>query len=282
MITIVKTIEEVRAQVKAWRAEGLTVGLVPTMGYLHEGHQSLIARSVAENDRTVVSDFVNPIQFGPTEDLATYPRDIERDAALCESTGANLIFHPEADEMYAPDFCTYVDMDHLTKGLCGKTRPIHFRGVCTVVSKLFHIVQPDRAYFGQKDAQQLAVIRRMVRDLNMPLTIVGCPIIREEDGLAKSSRNTYLSAEERKAALCLSCGLNKGKAAVEAGETDAEKVKAIITAEIEAEPLSRIDYVEIVDWNNLEPVSSTEGSILAAVAVYIGKTRLIDNFIIER
>lgn len=282
MITIVKTIEEVRAQVKAWRAEGLTVGLVPTMGYLHEGHQSLIARSVAENDRTVVSDFVNPIQFGPTEDLATYPRDIERDAALCESTGANLIFHPEADEMYAPDFCTYVDMDHLTKGLCGKTCPIHFRGVCTVVSKLFHIVQPDRAYFGQKDAQQLAVIRRMVRDLNMPLTIVGCPIIREEDGLAKSSRNTYLSAEERKAALCLSRGLNKGKAAVEAGETDAEKVKAIITAEIEAEPLSRIDYVEIVDWNNLEPVSSTEGSILAAVAVYIGKTRLIDNFIIER
>ena len=282
MITIVKTIEEVRAQVKAWRAEGLTVGLVPTMGYLHEGHQSLIARSVAENDRTVVSDFVNPIQFGPTEDLATYPRDIERDAALCESTGANLIFHPEADEMYAPDFCTYVDMDHLTKGLCGKTRPIHFRGVCTVVSKLFHIVQPDRAYFGQKDAQQLAVIRRMVRDLNMPLTIVGCPIIREEDGLAKSSRNTYLSAEERKAALCLSRGLNKGKAAVEAGETDAEKVKAIITAEIDAEPLSRIDYVEIVDWNNLEPVSSTEGSILAAVAVYIGKTRLIDNFIIER
>lgn len=282
MITIVKTIEEVRAQVKAWRAEGLTVGLVPTMGYLHEGHQSLIARSVAENDRTVVSDFVNPIQFGPTEDLATYPRDIERDAALCESTGANLIFHPEAEEMYAPDFCTYVDMDHLTKGLCGKTRPIHFRGVCTVVSKLFHIVQPDRAYFGQKDAQQLAVIRRMVRDLNMPLTIVGCPIIREEDGLAKSSRNTYLSAEERKAALCLSRGLNKGKAAVGAGETDAEKVKAIITAEIEAEPLSRIDYVEIVDWNNLEPVSSTEGSILAAVAVYIGKTRLIDNFIIER
>ena len=282
MITIVKTIEEVRAQVKAWRAEGLTVGLVPTMGYLHEGHQSLIARSVAENDRTVVSDFVNPILFGPTEDLATYPRDLERDAALCESTGANLIFNPEPEEMYAPDFCTYVDMDHLTKGLCGKTRPIHFRGVCTVVSKLFHIVQPDRAYFGQKDAQQLAVIRRMVRDLNMPLTIVGCPIIREEDGLAKSSRNTYLSAEERKAALCLSRGLNKGKAAVEAGETDAEKVKAIIAAEIEAEPLSRIDYVEIVDWNNLEPVSSTEGSILAAVAVYIGKTRLIDNFIIER
>ena len=252
------------------------------MGYLHEGHQSLIARSVAENDRTVVSDFVNPIQFGPSEDLATYPRDIDHDAALCEATGADLIFHPEANEMYAPDFCTYVDMDHLTKGLCGASRPIHFRGVCTVVSKLFHIIQPDRAYFGQKDAQQLAVIRRMVRDLNMPLDIIGCPIIRETDGLAKSSRNTYLSAEERQAALCLSRGLNKGKAAVDAGETDAAKVKAIITAEIEAEPLSRIDYVEIVDWNNLEPVDSTAGSILAAVAVYIGKTRLIDNFIIER
>lgn len=279
---IVTTIKEVREQVAQWRAEGLTVGLVPTMGYLHEGHQSLMQHSVHDNDRTVVSDFVNPIQFGPTEDLATYPRDIDRDAALCESTGADLIFHPEADEMYAPDFCTYVDMDHLTKGLCGKTRPIHFRGVCTVVSKLFHIVQPDRAYFGQKDAQQLAVIRRMVRDLNMPLEIIGCPIIREEDGLAKSSRNTYLSAEERQAALCLSRGLNKGKAAVEAGETDAAKVRQIITEEIEAEPMSRIDYVEIVDWNNLEPVDSTEGSILAAVAVYIGKTRLIDNFIIER
>ena len=281
-MNIVKTIEEVREQVRAWRREGLTVGLVPTMGYLHEGHQSLIARSVAENDRTVVSDFVNPIQFGPTEDLATYPRDLAHDAELCEKTGADLIFNPEPEEMYAPDFCTYVDMDHLTKGLCGASRPIHFRGVCTVVSKLFHIVQPDRAYFGQKDAQQLAVIRRMVRDLNMPLEIIGCPIIREEDGLAKSSRNTYLSAEERQAALCLSRGLNKGKAAIEAGETDAAKVKAIITAEIEAEPLSRIDYVEIVDWNNLEPVASTEGSILTAIAVYIGKTRLIDNFIIER
>lgn len=278
----VKTIEEVRKQVRAWRREGLTVGLVPTMGYLHEGHQSLIARSVAENDRTVVSDFVNPIQFGPTEDLATYPRDLVHDAELCEKTGADLIFNPEPDEMYAPDFCTYVDMDHLTKGLCGASRPIHFRGVCTVVSKLFHIVQPDRAYFGQKDAQQLAVIRRMVRDLNMPLEIIGCPIIREADGLAKSSRNTYLSAEERQAALCLSRGLRKGKAAMDAGETDAAKVKAIITAEIEAEPLSRIDYVEIVDWNNLEPVASTEGSILTAIAVYIGKTRLIDNFIIER
>ena len=279
---IVKTVQEVREQVKEWRAQGLSVGLVPTMGFLHEGHQSLIARSVAENDRTVVSDFVNPIQFGPTEDLATYPRDLEHDAALCERTGAHLIFHPEPEEMYAPDFCTYVDMDHLTKGLCGKTRPTHFRGVCTVVSKLFHIVQPDRAYFGQKDAQQLAVIRRMVRDLNMPLDIVVCPIVREADGLAKSSRNTYLSAEERKAALCLSRALAKGRQAIEAGETQADAVKSVIRAEIEAEPLARIDYVEIVDWNNLEPAARTDGSILTAIAVYIGKTRLIDNFIIER
>lgn len=279
---IVKTVAEVREQVKAWRAEGLTVGLVPTMGFLHEGHESLIVRSVKENDRTVVSDFVNPIQFGPTEDLATYPRDIEHDAALCERAGADLIFHPEAEEMYAPNFCTYVDMDDLTKGLCGKTRPTHFRGVCTVVSKLFNIVQPDNAYFGQKDAQQLAVIRRMVRDLNMPLTINGCPIVREADGLAKSSRNTYLSTEERQAALCLSRALSKGKAAIEAGETDAAKVRVIITAEIEAEPLARIDYVEIVDWNDLKPVEKTDGDILTAIAVYIGKTRLIDNFIIER
>ena len=279
---IVKTVAEVRAQVREWSAQGLTVGLVPTMGFLHEGHQSLIACSVSENDRTVVSDFVNPIQFGPTEDLATYPRDLEHDAALCEQTSADLIFHPEAEEMYAPDFCTYVDMDDLTKGLCGKTRPTHFRGVCTVVSKLFHIVQPDCAYFGQKDAQQLAVIRRMVRDLNMPLEIVGCPIVREQDGLAKSSRNTYLNAEQRQAALCLSRALGKGKAAIEAGETDAAKVKAIITAEIEAQPLARIDYVEIVGWDDLHPVDRTTGSILTAIAVYIGKTRLIDNFIIER
>ena len=182
----VTTIAEVREQVKAWRREGLTVGLVPTMGFLHEGHKSLIVRAAAENDRVVVSDFVNPTQFGPTEDLESYPRDFERDCKLCEEAGAALVFHPEPSEMYAPNACTYVNMDELTHELCGLTRPIHFRGVCTVVSKLFHIVCPDRAYFGQKDAQQLAVIRRMVRDLNFDIQIVGCPIIREEDGLAKS------------------------------------------------------------------------------------------------
>lgn len=279
---LVKTIEEVRAQVRAWRAEGLTIGFVPTMGYLHEGHESLIRRSVSENDRTVVSDFVNPIQFGPKEDLTAYPRDIDHDSALCERAGVDLIFHPEPEEMYASDWCTFVDMNDLTKGLCGKTRPTHFRGVCTVVSKLFNIVQPDNAYFGQKDAQQLAVIRRMVRDLNMPLTIHGCPIIREADGLAKSSRNTYLNPEERQAALCLSRALNKGRAAVEAGETDAAVVRSIIVEEIQREPLARIDYVEIVDWNTLKPTDRTDGEILTAIAVYIGKTRLIDNFIIEK
>ena len=223
--------------------------------------------------------FVNPIQFGPTEDLATYPRDLERDAALCEDAGAALIFHPEKEDMYFDDFCTYIDMDGLTKGLCGKTRPIHFRGVCTVVGKLFNIVHPDRAYFGQKDAQQLAVVRRMVRDLNFDLEIVGCPIIREEDGLAKSSRNTYLSAEERTAATVLHKGLTAGEELLRSGEKNAAKVVAEIRKVIENEPLAKIDYVELVDWNTLKPVETVSGEVLCAVAVYIGKTRLIDNFI---
>ena len=277
---IVSTVEQVREEVKKWRQQGLTVGLVPTMGYLHEGHKSLIDKAVAQNDKVVVSVFVNTIQFGPTEDLATYPRDLERDAALCEDAGAALIFHPEKEDMYFDDFCTYIDMDGLTKGLCGKTRPIHFRGVCTVVGKLFNIVHPDRAYFGQKDAQQLAVVRRMVRDLNFDLEIVGCPIIREEDGLAKSSRNTYLSEEERKAAVILHKGLVKGEEMVSAGEKDVKKVLDAITEIIESEPLARIDYVEAVDFDNIETIDTIEGSVLVAVAVYIGKTRLIDNFIV--
>lgn len=276
---IVATVEEVRDQVRAWRKEGLSVGLVPTMGYLHEGHKSLIDKAVEQNDRVVVSVFVNPIQFGPGEDLATYPRDLDRDAALCENAGANLIFHPEPENMYFDDFCTYIDMDGLTKGLCGKTRPTHFRGVCTVVGKLFHIVQPDRAYFGQKDAQQLAVIRRMVRDLNFDLEIVGCPIIREEDGLAKSSRNTYLSPEERQAAVILHKGLTHGEELVRKGEKNAQVVKQAICDVIQSEPLAKIDYVEIVDFDNMEEIETLERPFLAAVAVYIGKTRLIDNFI---
>lgn len=276
---VAETVKEVREQVKAWRREGLSVGLVPTMGYLHEGHKSLIDKAVEENDRVVVSVFVNPIQFGPSEDLASYPRDLERDAKLCEEAGANLVFHPADEEMYFDDFCTYVDMDDLTKGLCGKTRPTHFRGVCTVVSKLFHIVVPDRAYFGQKDAQQLAVIRRMVRDLNFDLEIVGCPIVREADGLAKSSRNTYLSEEERKAAVILHKGLSEGEKMVKSGEKDVDKIVEAIRKIIENEPLAKIDYVEMVDWDTLMPIEQIAGEVLTAVAVYIGKTRLIDNFI---
>lgn len=278
-MNIAATIEEVRSQVSQWRKEGLSVGLVPTMGYLHEGHKSLIDKAVEQNDRVVVSVFVNPIQFGPGEDLATYPRDLNRDAALCENAGADLIFHPEPENMYFDDFCTFIDMDGLTKGLCGKTRPTHFRGVCTVVGKLFNIVAPDRAYFGQKDAQQLAVIRRMVRDLNFNLEIVGCPIIREEDGLAKSSRNTYLSPEERKAAVILHKGLLEGEALVRSGETNAARVKQAIREVIESEPLAKIDYVELVDFDNMEEIDTLKKPFLAAVAVYIGKTRLIDNFI---
>ncbi len=278
---IVKTIGEVRSVVKQWKKEGLSVGLVPTMGFLHEGHKSLIERAVKENDRVVVSDFVNPTQFGPNEDLASYPRDLDRDAKLCEEAGAALLFNPEPEEMYYEDRTTSVNMEGLTKELCGKSRPIHFSGVCTVVSKLFHIVTPDRAYFGQKDAQQLAVIKRMVRDLNFDIEIVGCPIIREEDGLAKSSRNTYLSEEERKAAVILNQSLKIGKEMIEKGEKDAAKVKEAIVKNLTTEPLAKIDYVEIVDFNTIEPITTIKGSVLTAIAVYIGKTRLIDNFIVN-
>ena len=278
---IVKTVSEVREQVKEWKSKGLSVGLVPTMGYLHEGHKSLITCAVSQNDKVVVSVFVNPMQFGPAEDLESYPRDMDRDAKVCEEAGASLIFNPEPSEMYHDDFSSFVDMSTLTGGLCGKSRPIHFRGVCTVVSKLFNIVTPDRAYFGQKDAQQLAVIRHMVSDLNFGIEIVGCPIIREEDGLAKSSRNTYLNEDERKAALILSKSLNEGRRLIDAGEKDAAKIMQTITDYINTESLAKIDYVEIVDWNTLEPVSKIDRPILAAIAVYIGKTRLIDNFIIS-
>ena len=278
---IVKTIEEVRTAVKAWKAEGLTVGLVPTMGFLHEGHESLILRAAAENDRVVVSDFVNPTQFGPGEDLESYPRDLNRDAALCENAGAALLFNPEPSEMYADDACTFVDMRALTGELCGKSRPIHFSGVCTVVSKLFNIVTPDRAYFGQKDAQQLSVIRRMVRDLNFGIEIVGCPIIREADGLAKSSRNTYLNAEERKAALVLSRAVKLGSEMAESGEKSADDIVSAMKKVIEAEQMANIDYEQAVDAVSVEPITEMKPPVLVAMAVYIGKTRLIDNFIYE-
>lgn len=277
---IVGTVKEVREQVKAWKKEGLSVGYVPTMGYLHEGHASLMKKSVENNDKTVASIFVNPMQFGPTEDLEAYPRDLDRDAALCEEIGVDLIFHPEVEEMYEDGFCSFVDMNGLTKGLCGKTRPTHFRGVCTVVNKFFNIVKPDRAYFGQKDAQQLAVIKRMVADLNMDIEIIGCPIVREADGLAKSSRNTYLSEEERRAALCLSKSIFLAESLVKDGKTNAEIIKAEMRKVLESEPLARVDYVEIVDSLTIEPVVEVKSGTLIAIAVYIGKTRLIDNTII--
>lgn len=278
---IAYTVEDVKSQVRQWKKEGLTVGLVPTMGYLHEGHESLIKRAVAENDRVVVSVFLNPTQFAPNEDLASYPRDFEADTKLCEGAGAALVFHPEPSEMYAEDACTFVDMTAVTKELCGKSRPIHFRGVCTVVNKLMNISMADRAYFGQKDAQQLAVIRRMVRDLNMNVEVVGCPIVREVDGLAKSSRNTYLSEEERKAGLVLSQAVKLGQKLVAEGEKSAAAVTGAMSELISAEPLAKIDYVSMVSWDSIEPVETIEGPVLVAMAVYIGKTRLIDNFIYE-
>ena len=275
---VVKTVKEVREIVSAWRKEGLSVGLVPTMGYLHEGHQSLIRKSASQNDRTVVSVFVNPIQFGPNEDLEAYPRDLNRDMQKVEEAGGDLIFNPEPSEMYPGHFTSFIDTTETTELL----RPIHFRGVCTVVGKLFNIVQPDRAYFGQKDAQQLATIKRFVRDLNFPIEIVPCPIVREADGLAKSSRNTYLNPAERQAALILSQSLKKGQAAIEQGERDAQKVISIIRENLETEPLARIDYVEVVDFENVQRTPKIEGEVLVAIAVYIGKTRLIDNFIVNK
>ena len=278
---VVKSINEVRESVKQWKAEGLTVGFVPTMGYLHEGHESLVRKAVEENDRVVVSIFVNPIQFGPKEDLSTYPRDLERDSELCSRAGADIIFHPENEEMYYNDFSSFVDMNGLTAGLCGKSRPTHFRGVCTVVNKLFNIVQPRRAYFGEKDAQQLAVIKRMVRDLNIDVEVIGCPIIREEDGLAKSSRNTYLNKEEREAATILNRALTKAKKAINDGERNSNGIIDIIKSTINEEVLAKIDYIEVVDSLSMEKVENIEKSVLIAIAIFIGKTRLIDNFTYE-
>ena len=279
---IAKTIEEVRTQVAEWKKAGLTVGLVPTMGYLHEGHASHVDKAVSMCDKVVASVFVNPTQFGPNEDLATYPRDFDHDCALLEEHKCDMVFHPEVEEMYFEDAATFVEIQSdMPKQLCGKTRPIHFRGVCTVVAKLFNIVTPDKAFFGQKDAQQLAIIRRMVRDMSYGIEIVGCPIIREEDGLAKSSRNTYLNDQERKAALILSKSIFLGQKLVEDGERDANKVVDAMVANINTEPMAKIDYVSAVDGVTMMPVDKIEGCVLVAMAVNIGKTRLIDNFIVE-
>ena len=279
---LVKKIDEVRKLVKEWKTQGLSIGYVPTMGALHEGHESLIKRAVAENDKVIVSVFVNPTQFGPNEDYDSYPRNIEKDLELCEKSGAAAVFNPEPSEMYFENRSTTVSVSGLTDVLCGSRRPGHFNGVCLVITKFFNIVKPDRAYFGQKDAQQVAVLKRMVRDLSIDVEIVPCPIIREEDGLAKSSRNTYLSDEERKAALVLSRSLKLAKQALDNGERNADKLREIMTAEINKEPLAKIDYVEVVDGDDLTSLNGNiKKDILVPMAVYIGKTRLIDNFSYE-
>lgn len=276
---IINNIKEIRKQVKDWKNDGLSVALVPTMGYLHEGHESLIKKASEDNDKVIVSIFVNPMQFGINEDLSTYPRNINRDSDICEKNGASLIFNPSVEEMYTDGFSTFVDLNNLTSGLCGKSRPTHFRGVCTVVSKLFNIVNPDKAYFGQKDAQQLSIIKQMVTDLNFDIEIVSCPIVREADGLAKSSRNTYLSKEERQASTIINKSLKKAKALIKSGERDSKNVIDFIKNEINKEPLAKIDYVSIVDNNTIKNTKTIEDGSLIAVAVFIGNTRLIDNFI---
>ena len=274
---IIKKIDQLREILDPYKRQGKSIGLVPTMGFLHAGHASLIKKAVEENDIVVVSDFVNPIQFGPNEDLAAYPRDIEADSKLCEEIGADFIFYPDADEMYQ-NKKTFVDIEGLSDNLCGAKRAGHFRGVCTVCTKLFNIVGPDRAYFGQKDAQQLAIIKKMVFDLNMPIEIVPCPIVREEDGLAMSSRNTYLSSDERKAALCLSKAIFEGEKMAKEG-SDLSQVLDRMNEIISGEKLAKIDYISAVDLENLEYVDTFNQDTLVAIAVFIGKTRLIDNFI---
>ena len=278
---IIETVKELREYLAGQRAAGKTVGFVPTMGFLHEGHLSLIREAKAENDVVVVSDFVNPTQFGPNEDFESYPRNIERDTELALSAGADVIFYPSVSEMYPPESSTYVEVEgNITRVLCGASRPTHFRGVTTVVNKLFNIVEPDKAYFGQKDAQQVAVLTKMVKDLHMDIELIICPIVREPDGLAMSSRNTYLSAEERKQAVILNQALKKAKNAFANGEKDVVKLTGIITDKINEMPLAVIDYVSILDFPSLKPIITIEKDALGAVAVKFGKTRLIDNEIL--
>ncbi len=274
--------KEMNEKIKILKADGKSVGYVPTMGYLHKGHMSLIEKARGENDIVVVSIFVNPTQFGEGEDLDSYPRDIERDAALCKGAGADMIFAPQPKDMYPNGYSTYVDVEGgITGVLCGASRPGHFRGVTTVLAKLFNIVQPERAYFGQKDAQQVAVVRRMAADLNMDVDIVSCPIVREEDGLAMSSRNTYLSKGEREDALVLSKSLFEAKEIIESGERDSAKIKEHIKSRIEGVGSADVDYVEIVNADSMEDVKHICGRVLVALAVKVGNTRLIDNIIME-
>lgn len=273
---IITTIENIRSIVNHWKDKGYSIGFVPTMGYLHDGHAALIDQARNDNDKVIVSIFVNPTQFGENEDLNSYPRDINRDKSLCEAHKADIIFSPTSDEMYH-DRKAFVNIVELSDTLCGISRPIHFKGVCTVITKLFNIIQPTNAYFGEKDAQQLAIIRKMVYDLNFPVNIIGVPIVRESDGLAKSSRNTYLSKEERKAATILYKAIQMGKQTIKRGAS-ADSIINTMTEIINTEPLAKIDYVSVVDANTMQPVHEITSPVLVAMAVYIGSTRLIDNF----
>ncbi|MGL5149105.1 MAG: pantoate--beta-alanine ligase [Clostridium sp.] len=275
---IISNINGVREYVNQWKRDELKIGFVPTMGYLHEGHCSLIEKARRENDKVVVSIFVNPTQFGKNEDLDKYPRDLQGDSKLCNEYGVDLIFNPTQVEMYSDDATTYISVSELTEGLCGKSRPTHFNGVCTVVAKLFNIVKCDRAYFGEKDAQQLATVKRMVRDLNIDVEVIGCPIIREDDGLAKSSRNVYLNDNERISARILSRSLKSADIMLQAGERNAVKIVEEIKRIIESEVLAKIDYIEVVDSITMKPLNMIKGDCLIAIAVFFGKTRLIDNF----
>lgn len=277
---IIRNIEEMKIISKEIKSKGMSLGMVPTMGFLHEGHKSLIKCAKENNDIVTVSIFVNPTQFGPYEDYESYPRDLEHDSKICQMEGVDYIFHPEPDEMYPDGYSTFViPGEKMTNILCGITRPGHFRGVCTVLTKLFSIINPDNAYFGEKDIQQLAIVRRMVKDFNLGVNINGCPIIREEDGLAKSSRNTYLNKEERKAAIILRKSILKGKEFMDNGEKNVEKIRKVIVDSINSEPLAKIDYVEIIDFDTFDRIEKLSKNTLIAMAVYIGKTRLIDNLV---
>lgn len=277
---IVSTVSELRDRVRRARAEGLTIGVVPTMGAFHEGHLELMRRARSECGYVVVTLFVNPTQFGANEDLSRYPRDLEADAAGAGSTGADVLFAPPVEEVYPPGSRTWVTVEGLTAGLCGASRPTHFRGVTTVVAKLFNMVLPDRAYFGEKDFQQLRVIRQMTRDLDFPIQIVPCPIVRESDGLAMSSRNRYLSPEQRGAGLVLRRALLAAEAAFLSGERDGERLRAMARRTLEGEPRVKLDYLELVDTEELEPVVRVDSPALMAGAIFVGSTRLIDNLVL--
>ena len=278
---VIQSIDEIKAFVRSVRGQNKIIGFVPTMGYLHEGHLTLIREARNQTDFVVVSIFVNPLQFGVGEDYQEYPRDLRRDTSLAEAAGADVIFAPQVREMYPQGYSTFVDVEKLTDKLCGRSRPGHFKGVTTVVTKFFNIVQPDIAFFGQKDAQQAAVLQKMAKDLNMNLTIQIHPTVREKDGLAMSSRNSYLNPEERAAALCLYRSLEAAKNLVDAGERNTGALKQKIEGLIGQEPLARIDYVEILSFPELAETEYLKGSSLAALAVFIGRTRLIDNIIVE-